>query len=136
MMRRLRMRRIALMLALGCAPAAPTGGTPGGGTPGGGTAPGTVAIVGATVIDMTGAAPKPGHTILIQDGRIALVGPDAATTIPAGTPTVDGRGRYVIPGLWDMHVHTSREGRARYFWPLFLAHGRSEEHTSELQSLA
>ena len=117
------MRRIALMLALGCAPAAPTGGTPGGGTPAGGTAPGTVAIVGATVIDMTGAAPKPGHTILIQDGRIALVGPDAATTIPAGTPTVDGRGRYVIPGLWDMHVLTSREGRARYFWPLFLAHG-------------
>src|SRR5688500_20185865 len=121
MMRRLRMRRIALMLALGCAPAAPTGGTPGGGTPAGGTAPGTVAIVGAKVIDMTGAAPKPGHTILIQDGRIALAGPDAAPTMPAGSPTVDGRGRYVIPGLWDVQVHTAREGRGGSVLPLLLA---------------
>jgi hypothetical protein len=36
---------------------------------------------------------------------------------------IDGSGRFLIPGLWDMHVHASRSGRAAHFWPLFIAHG-------------
>jgi hypothetical protein len=36
---------------------------------------------------------------------------------------MDAAGAYLIPGLWDMHVHAARSGRAPRFWPLFLAHG-------------
>lgn len=87
-------------------------------------APGTtIAITDVTVIPMTGNAATPGQTILIRRGRIASIGPSPAAVVPRDAAVVDGRGKYVIPGLWDMHVHNAREGRARYFWPLFLAHG-------------
>ena len=45
------------------------------------------------------------------------------TPLPSGARVVDGAGAYVIPGLWDMHVHAARAGRAPRFWPLFLGHG-------------
>ena len=80
-------------------------------------------LTGATVIAMNGAAPLEGQTIVVRGGTIVSVGPSAEADVPAGAQVVDASGKFVIPGLWDMHVHTSREGRARYFWPLFLAHG-------------
>jgi imidazolonepropionase-like amidohydrolase len=57
-----------------------------------------------TVIDATGAAPKPDVTIAIEDGRIANI----SKYVPkgkGGAIDVDGTGKYLIPGLWDMHVH-------------------------------
>ena len=64
------------------------------------------AIVGATVIPMNdGAAALSDHTVIIQDDRIAAVGPRATTRVPAGARVVDGAGAYVTPGLADMHVH-------------------------------
>jgi imidazolonepropionase-like amidohydrolase len=86
-------------------------------------APGTIAITNVTVIPMTGTAATPDQTILIRRGRIASIGPAHETAVPGKAEIIDGRGKYAIPGLWDMHVHAAREGRARYFWPLFLAHG-------------
>jgi imidazolonepropionase-like amidohydrolase len=80
-------------------------------------------LTNATVIAMDGGAPQENRTIVIRAGRIVSVEPSEGAAIPARSHTVDARGKFVIPGLWDMHVHTSREGRARYFWPLFLAHG-------------
>ena len=80
-------------------------------------------LTGATVIAMSGAAPLEGQTIVVRGGTIVSVAPSAEADVPAGAQMVDAGGKFVIPGLWDMHVHTSREGRARYFWPLFLAHG-------------
>lgn len=77
----------------------------------------------ATVIAMDGGAPLENRTIVIRAGRIVSVEPSDGAEVPVDGRTVDARGKFVIPGLWDMHVHTSREGRARYFWPLFLAHG-------------
>jgi hypothetical protein len=82
-----------------------------------------IAVERVTVIPMSGEGPRSGQTVLIRDGRIEAVGPTGSIGIPGKALRVDGRGKFVIPGLWDMHVHTSREGRARYFWPLFLAHG-------------
>ena len=67
----------------------------------------TTAITNVTVIDMTGAAPKPGQTVVIRGNRIASVG---TGTAPRGARIVDGRGKYVIPGLWDMHVHLTIPG--------------------------
>lgn len=82
-----------------------------------------LALARVTVVDVERGALHPGQTVLIHGGRITWTGPAAQARIPAGARVVEADGRFVIPGLWDMHVHTSREGRARHFWPLFLAHG-------------
>jgi len=64
-----------------------------------------LAVLGATVIDGTGRAPLEAATIVIEGERIVAVGPAATVPVPEGTVTIDGRGRFVIPGLVDMHVH-------------------------------
>jgi imidazolonepropionase-like amidohydrolase len=64
-----------------------------------------LAITGATLIDGTGSAPVKDAIVLIEDGRIAAVGPRGSVTIPAGTREVDAAGKYVIPGLMDANVH-------------------------------
>ena len=66
-----------------------------------------LAIVGATLIDGNGGAPRPGTTIVVRDGRIAAVTPDGDAEVPAGAKRIDADGKYVIPGLADMHVHFS-----------------------------
>lgn len=65
----------------------------------------TLAITHITVIDCTGAQPKPDSTVAITSGRIVAVGPSDRVSIPAGTRTIDGKGKFLIPGLWDMHGH-------------------------------
>lgn len=64
-------------------------------------------ITGATVIDGTGAPPRPETTILVRDGRISSVVPDSEAVGPPEATTIDAAGKYVIPGLADMHVHLS-----------------------------
>lgn len=66
---------------------------------------GAYAIVGARLIDGTGAAPVDDAVILVRDGRIESAGPAASTAIPRGLPREDATGKTIIPGLWDMHVH-------------------------------
>jgi len=56
-----------------------------------------------TVLDGTGAAPRAGVTVTVEDGLIVDVGGDRRR--PAGARVVDGRGRWLLPGLWDTHVH-------------------------------
>lgn len=68
-------------------------------------APGVVAITGATVVTMTSDSVLHDATVLVRDGRIAAVGPAARVRVPAGARRIDGRGRFVIPGLADMHAH-------------------------------
>jgi imidazolonepropionase-like amidohydrolase len=63
-----------------------------------------LAIAGATVIDGTGGAPLESATIITEGDRVLEVG-SAATPIPPGAALIDGRGKFVIPGLVDMHVH-------------------------------
>ena len=64
-----------------------------------------LAIAHVTVIDCTGAPPKPNSTVVIAEGRITAVGPSDRVSIPAGVHVVDGNGKFLIPGLWDMHGH-------------------------------
>jgi imidazolonepropionase-like amidohydrolase len=63
----------------------------------------TLAITGATVLDGTGRAPMSDATVLIRDGRIDAVG--QGVTVPSGATRLDGRGKFVIPGLMDANLH-------------------------------
>jgi imidazolonepropionase-like amidohydrolase len=62
----------------------------------------TLVIANATVIDGTGAAPRLA-TVVIEGSRIATV--SGSASVPNGATRVDGTGKFLIPGLWDMHVH-------------------------------
>ena len=81
-------------------------------------ASGTVAIVGATVIDGNGGAPMSNATVLVKDKRIAAVGSRSSVTVPAGATVIDGAGKFVTPGFIDTNVHISmyanQETLARY----------------------
>jgi imidazolonepropionase-like amidohydrolase len=48
-----------------------------------------------------------GQTVVVRDGRIVAVGPRARVTVPAGAVRIDGRGKFLMPGLVDMHAHLS-----------------------------
>src|SRR5436190_13960199 len=77
-------------------------------------------IQGATLIDGTGKAPLAGSRILIEGNVIRRIwsGDEAAPSLPPGTQVVDARGKFVIPGLIDSHVHYRP-----YMGEMFLAHG-------------
>ena len=70
-----------------------------------GQQPGALVIDGATLIDGTGAPPVPDSVLVIENGKIASLGPRSQVRIPAGARTVYARGKYIIPGLVDSHVH-------------------------------
>lgn len=68
--------------------------------------PTPLAITHVTIIDIEGGSAKPDMTVIIRDGRISRV-ERAGAALPDGVQEADGRGRFLIPGLWDMHVHLS-----------------------------
>ena len=80
----------------------------------------TLAITGVTVIDGTGRSPRRGATVLIEGSRIAAVGAARDITVPSSAIVVDGRGKYLIPGLCDVHVHLWHGDSAASQFP---AHG-------------
>jgi imidazolonepropionase-like amidohydrolase len=65
----------------------------------------TIAIVGATLIDGTGAAPVPDAVVVIDGNKITAVGPRATVRVPAGARQIDAAGKFIIPGLMDANVH-------------------------------
>jgi imidazolonepropionase-like amidohydrolase len=64
-----------------------------------------VAFVNVNVVPMDRDRVVAGQTVVVRDGRIAAVGPSASTTVPAGAVRVDGQGKYLMPGLAEMHGH-------------------------------
>ena len=69
-----------------------------------------LAIEGVTVVSMVAdEAPQANMTVLIQGKRIAAIAPAAHMTIPDGCAVVNGSGKWLIPGLFDMHVHFMSE---------------------------
>jgi imidazolonepropionase-like amidohydrolase len=81
--------------------------------------PGPVAIVHATVIDVKTGERLPDRTVLVQDGRITRVGPSGELEPPADARVVEAGGKFLVPGLWDMHVHFTGQDSMG----LFLANG-------------
>jgi imidazolonepropionase-like amidohydrolase len=70
------------------------------------------ALVGATLVDGTGAPPVRDAVVLLRDGKIECAGPRAACPVPAGVDTTDLAGLWITPGLVDAHVHFSQTGWA------------------------
>jgi hypothetical protein len=63
------------------------------------------AFTHVTVIDVTDGAARRDQTVVVDDERIAAAGPFGEVQVPSGARAIDASGRYVISGLWDMHVH-------------------------------
>jgi imidazolonepropionase-like amidohydrolase len=80
---------------------------------------GTFAFIGATLIDGTGAAPIANATVVTRDGRILATGPSDKVKIPGDAQRIDVAGKYIIPGLWDMHAHYEQVE----WGPIYLAAG-------------
>lgn len=86
------------------------------------SAPARTAIVDVTVIDVTTGRRQPHVTVVVEGTRIARI--DAtAKSVPPGATVVDGAGRYLIPGLWDFHVHSAYPGLMEMFAPMYIANG-------------
>jgi len=66
----------------------------------------SLALTHVSVIDGTGSALQTDMTLVIKGQRIAEMGKAHGVKIPKGATVIDGRGKFLIPGLWDMHVHT------------------------------
>ena len=80
-----------------------------------------IAITHVTVITGAGTLRRPDATVLVRDGRIAVIGPADSVRIPGGAVSLEGRNRFLIPGLWDMHVHLAKAGETSL--ALFIANG-------------
>lgn len=80
-----------------------------------------IAIRDVTVIPMTGASPSPHQTVVVRGGRIAEIGPAADVRPPVGATIVDGAGKYLIPGLFEMHAHMSKSRASAL--GLYVVHG-------------
>ena len=74
-----------------------------------------------TVIDVQAGKRIPGQRVVIVGHRIQSMGTAHGVKIPAGAQIVDARGKYLIPGLWDMHVHLDDHAPRDY--PIFVGYG-------------
>jgi hypothetical protein len=83
--------------------------------------PSSTAIEHVTVIDVVAGAAMPDMTVLVTGNRIAAVGAGPTVTVPADALRVDGHGRFLIPGLWDMHVHLGNATEA--VLPVLVSYG-------------
>ena len=79
----------------------------------------SLALTHVTVIDVDGGTSKPNETVVITGNRIADVGADDKIVVPRGAKVISAAGKFVIPGLWDMHVHWYNEESLT----LFIANG-------------
>jgi imidazolonepropionase-like amidohydrolase len=85
-----------------------------------------VALVGGTLIDGTGGRPIRNSIILLDNGRITAVGTVESKPVPAGYQIISTEGMSVLPGLWDMHVHTMINGHGDYgHWDSVYTNSRS-----------
>ena len=79
------------------------------------------AITHVTIVDVAGGPSRRDMTVVVDGDLITAVGPSPRVAIPRNARVVDGTGRYLVPGLWDMHVHFMNTGESAL--PLLVAHG-------------
>jgi imidazolonepropionase-like amidohydrolase len=71
--------------------------------------PKPLAITHVTVIDLVSKAPLPDQTVIINGDRITALGPAKRVKVPAEAEVIDATGKFLIPGLWDMHLHLTNQ---------------------------
>jgi hypothetical protein len=82
-----------------------------------------LAVIDVTVIDVDRGERLAQRTVVIRNGRIEALGPSGTTAVPDGAEVVSGRGQFLMPGLWDMHVHLGGYEGARRTLSLLLTNG-------------
>ena len=82
-----------------------------------------IAITHVSVVDVAAGVPRPDQTVLVAGNRIAYAGPAAEAKVPGDARVIDGRGKFLIPGLWDMHVHGFLYEFSEFAGPLMIANG-------------
>jgi imidazolonepropionase-like amidohydrolase len=87
------------------------------------SATGLILISNVTIIDCTGRAPSHGMSVVLSEGRIAAIGPASHIKAPANAVVLDGTGKYLIPGLWNMHAHLGSYTDAPQILSEYLAQG-------------
>jgi hypothetical protein len=87
------------------------------------TQPASLAFTQVQVIDTQRLSLQPNMTVIITGNHITELGTAAQVKVPINAQVVDGRGKFLIPGLWDMHVHTLAPERRDTYFPLFVANG-------------
>lgn len=91
--------------------------------------PPSLAITQVTVIDTASGSARADMTVVIGGNRVIELGKSDAVVLPKAISVVDGRGKFLLPGLWDMHVHlfnnSAQAGtnNSEYFFPLLVANG-------------
>lgn len=88
---------------------------------------GVYAFVDVTVVPMDAERLLPNHTVVVRDGEIVAVGPAAEVAVPEDARVIDGAGRFLMPGLAEMHAHLPGEQAppelAELVLFLYVAHG-------------
>ncbi len=79
----------------------------------------SIAFTNVSVIDIGAERTLPGQTVVVTDRTITAMGPTRDVRVPLNARVIRGDGKYLIPGLWDAHVHWYR----RDLLPLFIANG-------------
>ena len=82
----------------------------------------TIAITNVTVIDGRQPTPRVNQTVIVRGNRIVSVSPAGSASVPAAARVLEGRGKFLVPGFWDMHVHTAIMG-GRALLSLYVANG-------------
>jgi hypothetical protein len=83
-----------------------------------------IAFVHVAVVDVRSGETQPDMTVLLSKNRISQIGSSKIVHVPKNVYTIDARRKYLIPGLWDMHVHSLWDSkRPVTFFALFLANG-------------
>ncbi|MEZ5024898.1 MAG: hypothetical protein R2728_16875, partial [Chitinophagales bacterium] len=83
-----------------------------------------IAITDVNIIDMVDGTITRDVTLIIKGKTISEIGASDGLNIPKSAKRVSGSGKYVIPGLWDMHAHTSSDFNTRnVIYPTFIANG-------------
>jgi len=81
-----------------------------------------VAITHVSVVDVERGTSRSDQTVVVDGPRITAVGPSASMAVLPSARVIDGRGKWLIPGLWDMHAHTVVP-TGRLLLSLYLANG-------------
>ena len=92
----------------------------------------SLVIKDVSVIDVVTGSVLSNQTLIIQDDRIAAMGVSSETIVPRNSKIVDGKGKFLIPGLWDAHVHLEIAGEESL--PFFIGNIPSyfTQHVREL----